>query len=362
MSASILLLAPSQGLGGGIERYVSTVESALRLRQVPCLRLNLLTDQSSASLPRKVQFVRQVHHAIATSDVPVRVIAAHRDLLPVVMFVRQLSSYRDAVVIQHGIEVWAGRRPLGQRLVARPDIRVVAVSNFTAGALVETTQAQILPPGLTQRWFDTLRAAVPITRTGLRLLTIFRLEEWRSKGLGTLLAAIAMINHPDLHLAVCGSGTVPTELAELLKGRPDCRLLVDITDEELAREYASADVFVLATRTSPGAGASGEGFGLVLAEAQLAGTPVIGPAFGGNGDALQAGITGLVPRDESVGALAHQLARLVDDDALRMRMSAAAATWAQTVFDPAAYADRVVEALAGGADADEWTGRATIRR
>lgn len=360
MSAAILLLAPSQGLGGGIERYLSTVESALRLRHVPCLRLNLLSDQSSVGLLRKVQFIRQVHRAVARSDVPLRVVAAHRDLLPVVMFVRHLASYHDAIVIQYGSEVWAARRPLGQRLVARPDIQVVAISNFTAGALVGTTRAQVLAPGLTQLWFQTLQAAVPFRRTGIRLLTIFRLEDWRLKGLGTLLAAMATIGHPDLHLTISGSGAVPTELDELLKGRPDCRLLVDLTDEELAREYASADVFVLATRTSPGRGATGEGFGLVLAEAQLAGTPVIGPAFGGSGDAMQAGVTGLVPRDESVGALAHQLARLVGDDDLRTRMSAAASTWAQTTFDPNAYADRVVEAITGGIDVDDLPSSAAL--
>lgn len=353
MKPPILLLAPSHGLGGGIERYISAIESALLFRDVPCRRVNLLTNGPSAGPLDKIKFIRQVSKVLSNAPSPARVVAAHRDLLPVLVFVRHLAGFRDAVVFQYGSEVWSGRRSIGQRMVARPDIQVVAISSFTAGALVETTSAQVLAPGLNQRWFDTLCSAVPTRRSGLRLLTTFRLGQWRSKGVETLLAAMSRIDHPDLHLTVCGSGPVPEELVAMIEHRPDCSLVANMCDEDLARQYASADIFVLATRTAPNSGASGEGFGLVLVEAQIAGTPVIAPAFGGSADALQAGLTGLVPRDESVGALVQQLTRLVGDADLRTRMSFAATKWARAAFDPVAYADRVVEVIGcGGADDD----------
>lgn len=345
MPASILLLSPSQGLGGGIERYLATVETALHQRGVRCLRLDLLTDRTPAGRRHKLDYIRKAHRAVATSSVPVRVVAAHRDLLPVVMLLRHLPSFSDAMVIQYGSEVWAGRRSLGQRLVGRADIEVVTISNFTAGALISTTPAQVLIPGLTRRWYDTLVTTKAPPKTGRNLLTAFRLSQWRSKGLDTILGAMDRIGDPDVSLTVCGSGPVPEELSTLIKSRLDCRLLADLSDGELAKQYSAADLFVLATRMAPNAGASGEGFGLVLVEAQLTGTPVIAPAFGGAGDALHQGVTGLVPRDESVEALARQIALLLEDNDLRDAMGAAAKVWAGITFDPDTYTERVVEAL-----------------
>lgn len=350
VATSILLLAPSRGLGGGIERYVAGIEAALDLRGVPCHRLDLLTEDRPVGRVGKLRFIRQVRQAVSRSLVPTRVIVCHRDLLPALVFVRRQPNYRDGVVIQHGSEVWSGRRSLGQRLVAHPSIDVVAVSNFTAGALISTTPAQVLVPGLTRQWFDTLCATEAAPKPGMNLLTAFRLSQWRSKGLTTILGAMDKIGDPNVSLTVCGSGPVPEELSTLIGSRSDCQLLADLSDEKLAQQYAAADLFVLATRMSPNAGASGEGFGLVLVESQLAGTPVIAPAFGGAGDALNPCLTGLVPRDESVEALSHQLELLLRDDLLRRDMSAAAKAWARQVFDPNTHADRVVAALVGDLD------------
>ena len=75
-----------------------------------------------------------------------------------------------------------------------------------------------------------------------------------------------------------------------------------LSDNELAHELAAADLFVLATQTRSGRGSVGEGFGLVLLEAQAAGTPVIAPAYGGSHEAYVEGVTGMAPTDESVEA------------------------------------------------------------
>ena len=41
----------------------------------------------------------------------------------------------------------------------RADVRAVAISNFTAGALLRDCRATVLPPALSREWFDTLAAA-----------------------------------------------------------------------------------------------------------------------------------------------------------------------------------------------------------
>ena len=69
-------------------------------------------------------------------------------------------------------------------------------------------------------------------------------------------------------------------MQELAREHPFCTFRGQLTDQELADELAAADIFVLATRTRSGRNAYGESFGLVLLEAQVAGTVVVGPAFG----------------------------------------------------------------------------------
>ena len=81
----------------------------------------------------------------------------------------------------------------------RRGVRLVAVSSYTAGALIARGPATILPPGLSGRWFGTLVAAAdeagaadrPTAGPRLEVMTAFRLDDWRGKGLPELVDAIA---------------------------------------------------------------------------------------------------------------------------------------------------------------------------
>ena len=78
----------------------------------------------------------------------------------------------------------------------RSHTRVVAVSNFTSGALFSECQATILPPGLSATWFTTLVEAANAEHRrepGIHLMTTFRLADFRNKGLPQLLDAIARL-------------------------------------------------------------------------------------------------------------------------------------------------------------------------
>jgi len=230
----------------------------------------------------------------------------------------------------------------------RPHIRVVAVSNFTAGVLFSECQATILPPGLSPAWFGTLVQAANAEHyrePGIHLMTAFRLVDFRDKGLPQLLEAIARLGRADVRMTVCGSGQQPEDLRRLIGSYPWCSVRNGLSDEELALQFASADLFVLATRTRRGRGASGEGFGMVLLEAQIAGTPVVGPAFGGSHEAFLHQITGDAPVDETAQALSAVLDRLLKDPVRLAQMGRQAAQWSRQCFAPDTYASRVVSAL-----------------
>ena len=348
MTSAVLLLAPSRGLGGGIERLVATVESALDRGGVPHRRLDLRRPGQRPTPVAKARFLYRVDRAVRASDRPVRLVLAHRNLLPAVRLAARLPQYRGASVILHGSEVWSGR-PRHARVLRRPEVRAVAVSGYTAGALARTCPATVLYPGVSPEWYDTLTRQTPrrADPDRLRLVTAFRLAAWRAKGLDILLRAVELLGDDRVRLTVCGTGPVPADLRAEVARHPWCRVAADLGDDALAGQLAAADLFVLCTRTRAGRGArsSGEGFGLALLEAQLAGTPVVAPAFGGSTEAFQPGITGLTPVDETPEALAGVLAELFADHAALAALGRAAADWARVRYEPAAHGRQMVRAL-----------------
>lgn len=343
-----LLLTPSRGLGGGIERYVETVEAAFAEHGVTCTRLDL--DRPGLSAHRAL-FAAGLD-ALPPAAEPPQVIVAHTALLPVASLIARRRPVRGISVICHGSEVWGLRGrlrwQLERGLMRQANIRVVAVSSFTAGALFPGPQATILPPGLSAAWYRELVDAAAGARppgAGLELTTAFRLGDWRDKGLPELTAALSALGRSDVRLTVCGSGTPPPDLLAHVARHRWCALRRNLTDRELAAQLASSDLFVLATRTRSGRLPCGEGFGLVLLEAQLAGTAVVGPAHGGSPDAYLDGVTGETPGDESAASLARLLEALVRDRSRLNLMGERGAALARERFDPARYAALAVDRL-----------------
>jgi phosphatidyl-myo-inositol dimannoside synthase len=344
----VLLLTPSRGRGGGIERYAETLEWALAAEGVECRRLDLTSSGPAAH----VRLLSECHKQLTASPDPVRILLAHRTLLPVASVLARGHPIHGISVICHGTDVWGTRlqvrRMVEKHLLRSSRVRVVAASSFTAGVLFGSCQATILPPGLSQAWFEKLVSAsvdVRKNRLGVELVTAFRLADWRDKGLVELLDAVGRIGRADVRVVVCGTGAPPAELQQLVRAHPLCRLRSELTDDDLAFQLASADLCVLATRTRFGRAPYGEGFGLVLLEAQVAGTPVIAPAHGGSHDAYVQGVTGLAPADESPEALRRVLEEAIRQPDRLSQMSREAAAWSRRRFAPDMYAALAVERL-----------------
>jgi phosphatidyl-myo-inositol dimannoside synthase len=345
-----ILLTPSRGHGGGIERYVETLEWAFAAANVPCHRVDL--DRPSMSAHARL--AAQVRRHLRAEAGPVRLVVAHRALLPAAAALARDASVTGISVICHGSDVWGTGRPLRRaaesRLMRRPDVRVMAVSSYTAGALERIGPAGVLSPGLSGGWFDMLVAASADAQprrpdAALRIATAFRLSQWRDKGLPEVMRAVHSLQPADIRVTVCGSGAVPAGLQRFVNGEPTCTLRPGLPDHRLARELAAADLFVLATRTRRGRRPSGEGFGLVLLEAQVAGTPVVGPAYAGSRDAYVEALTGVTPMDETAESLAQTLGELLRDRWRLEQMGKQAAEWARGCFAPELYASRVAARL-----------------
>jgi phosphatidyl-myo-inositol dimannoside synthase len=348
LKGRVFILSPSRGLGGGIERYVETVEWAFAAEGVECQRLDLIAPGARAH----ARLLAQGRTILRAGSEPTRLVVAHRSLLPVAALLARESTACGISALYYGSEMWGSRwrprRELERRLMRGAGVRAVAVSNFTAGALIRDCLATVLLPALSREWFDILAAAAaarPGHGPGIRLATAFRLAQWQAKGLPQLVEAVTALGRPDVCLTICGGGNPPADLLRLVSEHSWCTLRPDLSDHDLARELAAADLFVLATQTKSGRGSVGEGFGLVLLEAQAAGTPVIAPAYGGSHEAYVEGVTGVAPADESAEALTRTLDDLLKDPARLAWMGSHAAQWTRMAFAPERYAQLVVRRL-----------------
>jgi phosphatidylinositol alpha 1,6-mannosyltransferase len=126
-----------------------------------------------------------------------------------------------------------------------------------------------------------------------------------------LLASVAGL--PGVRLAVTGGGPMEEELREAL---PSAAFLGTRHGEDLARIYASLDVFV---HTGPF-----ETFGQTIQEAAASGLPTIAPAAGGPLDLVDEGVTGFLVPPGDGDALAAAVGKLTSDPALRSRFGEAA--------------------------------------
>lgn len=184
-----------------------------------------------------------------------------------------------------------------------------------------------LPPRLRKRAtvipnFSSLPPAetCPSThRQYKRLLTLARLHE-PAKQLSVLLHAFALLkdDFPDWECRICGEGTSRKSYEMFLaKSHLNDKIILPGEIEDVSREYATADLFVLPSRY--------EGFPNALAEAQSFGLPSVGfAACPGVNEIIVHGENGLLAPEMTAESLAEHLHILMADEQLRQRMGARA--------------------------------------
>jgi glycosyltransferase involved in cell wall biosynthesis len=258
----------------------------------------------------------------------------------------------------YGADIW-GAGPLDRRLRRYRTIRRVTISSFSAGALGDGQPPLVLPPPVEEKLHQQL-LGLPrsdTVRSGLHVLSVFRLSDYIAKGGPEVLMASEALRADgyNVTLTVAGLDAPCDDLeADLESHEGWMRAVRSPSTEELVDLYAQADLFVLATRRQGGPEPSGEGFGIVLAEAALAGLPVIAPANDGSRDAVIPGVTGLFPHDESVDALITVLRWMADHPDERRAIGHNGRVWAGRAFDPARFQERTLSVLWGRPTGDDW--------
>jgi phosphatidylinositol alpha-mannosyltransferase len=202
-------------------------------------------------------------------------------------------------------------RPALQRLLERVDRRVVVSKD--ALALVQEHlggEYEVLFNGVET---TAIRAVAPFPHTRPSIFFLGRHEE--RKGLGILLASLAQLS-PDVECWVGGDGPDTARLKAAYADDPRITWLGRLSEADKFARLRGASVFCAPSL-------HGESFGVVLAEAMAAGTPVVASALPGYRNVATDGVDALLVAPGDPDALAAALTTVIDDADLASRLVAA---------------------------------------
>jgi len=192
------------------------------------------------------------------------------------------------------------------------------VSHYTANMLkgmgLSEQRIHIIPNGVDIHRFSPTQEE----RSGSSpvILTVARLD--LHKGHDYVLEALYILAKKGVdftyHIAGCGEeehqlGARVRDLGLSKK----VKFLGFVTHHALPDLYASADIFVMASREIPGRQDMIEGFGISFLEASASGLPIVAGRSGGVPDAVRDGKTGLLVEPDDPSAIADALQRLISD-------------------------------------------------
>ncbi|MFM8389595.1 MAG: glycosyltransferase family 4 protein [Actinomycetota bacterium] len=265
-------------------------------------------------------------------------------------------------VVLHGAEVTVpGRLPGSQQVLGRVLRRAshcIAAGNYpareaerAAGRALPTT---VVAPGVDTERFRVLdessrrltRERFGIPPDAELIVGVSRLVP--RKGFDTAIAAVARMARarPNLELVIAGAGRDEGRLARLARDRgAPVRFLGRVSFEDLPLLYGCADVFAMLCRNR-WLGLEQEGFGIVFLEAAACGVPQVAGASGGAADAVDDGVTGIVVDDpDNVDEVVVAFERLLDDEAVRRTLGAAARRRAEAEFSYEVLAEKLWNTL-----------------
>jgi len=185
------------------------------------------------------------------------------------------------------------------------------------------SDTQYIPNGIDPTKYHVIR---PLMGRPAKIAMLFHKPVWKGSADGIRAIEIARQKHPELQLVLFSAVARPSNLPSWIEFHRDP------SQEYLVREIYNGSRIFLCPSWS-------EGFALPPAEAMACGCAVVSTDCGGNLDYAEHERTALLSPPQKPEVLAGNLLRLLDDDALRLRIARAGIerirdfTWEKSTAD-----------------------------
>ena len=306
-------------------RIISSVHGAQRHDEGDVIRLgygfSVPANGSVGTLTVSPRYAHQVREMLERERFDV--LHFHEPFVPFLSLVVLRESQSINIATFHAFAAWSPAYEFGKRMLGRFAKRLhgrIAVS-AAARHFVDhyfPGDYKVIPNGVD---IPRLASAQPIARYRDGTLNILFVGRFESrKGAMYLLKAYRVLRKKGFNcrLLLIGTGPQEREIRRYVATRrlTGVELLGRVSDEDKARYFATADVFV-----SPATG--GESFGIVLLEAMATGTPIVCSDIHGYKGVVRRDKEALLVPPRDVKALTDALERVVGDADLRAQMGAA---------------------------------------
>lgn len=319
--------------GGGLERYAATVAERLarrghevtllghadaevdelaggvrRVGVVPDLRLS--NAPLSRALGRRARtLIRAEGHEVVNAHTPVpgaaeaAFLAARAERVPFVVTyhagrLESASPFLAPAAMLHRVTM---ERVMLARAAGR-----IAVSDYVGEHVFRGLPHAVVMPGVDVARFTP--GGEPVPGRVLFVGPCARAYAW--KGLAVLAEAVQKV--PGATLRIVGEG----DLAERYRAL-GAEVVGRVDEKRLVEEYRAASVVALPSTTPA------ESFGMVLAEANACGRPVVGTRMGGIPCFVKDRENGVLANPGDVGSLADALAFVLEDPGLARKLGQA---------------------------------------
>ncbi len=167
----------------------------------------------------------------------------------------------------------------------------------------------------------------------INIITVGRLEVFKGQNFGVECISKLIEKGHDVHYTLIGEGTQKIHLQNLIKEKKlenNISLAGQKTQEEVRGYLREQDIFLMTSITDPGYGVESQG--LVTAEAQACGLPVVAFDSGGVRYTFENGSTGFLVPEGDVNEMVNKIEKILQNDQLRDQMSKAAVSYININF------------------------------
>lgn len=228
------------------------------------------------------------------------------------------------------------------KMLLRNSQRIIVDSSFTRELLLKRNHGsgnkiKVVPLGIELEDYQKLdkeKIRKELDVNGFILFTVSRLE--KMKGIDVAIDAVRKLNIQDIHYYIAGKGRLEADLKEMCKKSniKNVHFLGELSEEELKKYFAMADVFIYPEVSEPA-------FGLVSIESMAYGTPVIASRSGAIPEVINEDV-GLVFEKGNSDELAEKIKLVYGNRNYLERLRIHTRSYVETNFTADKMAERVL--------------------